>query len=318
MANAPLIPVKVAAIEQVTPLVKHFTLAARDGSLLPAFAGGSHVVVSMHDAGKTHRNPYSLMGSSRDLRHYHISVRRQEKSRGGSVFMHDRVKVGDELEISAPVNLFALASHARKHILIAGGIGITPFMSQLHDLRQAAAQYELHYAARSAEHAAFAEALQEAYPGQVHLYLDSQGRKLDISALLANQPLGSHVYVCGPAGMVEAVQHMAHELGWAKSHVHHEEFTVPASGKPYTAVLARSGIEIEVDGSTSLLDAVEEAGVEAPYMCRGGVCGVCETCVVEGEVEHHDHFLSAEDKAGNKKMMICVSRAKSRRIVVDL
>jgi dimethylamine monooxygenase subunit B len=318
MANTPLIPVKVVAIEQATPLVKHFTLSSLDGSLLPAFAGGSHIVVSMQDNGKVHRNPYSLMGSSKDLRHYHIGVRRQEQSRGGSVFMHDRVKVGDQLAISHPVNLFALASHARKHILIAGGIGITPFMSQMQDLRQISAHYELHYAVRSAEHAAFAEQLKQEHPGKIHLYLDSLGNKLNISGLLSDQPLGSHVYVCGPAGMVDAVRHTAQELGWAHSHVHYEEFTAPATGKPYTAVLARSGIEIEVDGSTSLLDAVEEAGIDAPYMCRGGVCGACETCVIEGEVEHHDHYLSAEDKAANKKMMICVSRAKSPRIIVNL
>ena len=131
-----MIDVKVAAVEQVTPLVKHFTFVKKDGAPFPAFSGGSHVVVSMNVGGRVHRNPYSLMGSPIDTGSYHISVRKQERSRGGSVFMHENVEVGTSLQITYPVNLFSLAKKAHKHILIAGGIGITPFMSQLVDLKR--------------------------------------------------------------------------------------------------------------------------------------------------------------------------------------
>ncbi|MEY3747616.1 MAG: hypothetical protein RL194_1075, partial [Pseudomonadota bacterium] len=122
----------VANIEQITPMVKHFTLRREDGARLPAFSGGSHIVVAMNINGRIHRNPYSLMGNPEDTDSYHISVRRQEKSRGGSVYMHDQVEIGSRLQITYPVNLFALEKRAKKHLLVAGGIGITPFMSQIH------------------------------------------------------------------------------------------------------------------------------------------------------------------------------------------
>jgi ferredoxin-NADP reductase len=149
--------VEVSAVEKVTPLIKHFTLSPVGGGRLPAFSGGSHIVVVMRAGGGTrvHRNPYSLLSSPQRLDAYEIGVRRMEESRGGSHFMHDRVEVGTRLEIAHPVNLFALDKIARKHVLIAGGIGITPFLAQLEDLHQGRVPYELHYSVRSPEHAAF-------------------------------------------------------------------------------------------------------------------------------------------------------------------
>jgi ferredoxin-NADP reductase len=315
-----MIDVTVAAVEQVTPLVKHFTFVKKDGSLFPAFSGGSHVVVSMNVAGRVHRNPYSLMGSPVDTGAYHISVRKQEQSRGGSVFMHEGVEVGTSLQITYPVNLFSLAKKAHKHILIAGGIGITPFMSQLIDLNRLNSNFELHYAFRSPEHGAFADQLKASCNDKLHCYADSKGERLDLVALLSKQPLGTHVYVCGPNPMVVAVIETARNLGWPENHIHSEQFLSPGIGEPFKVQLAKSKIEVNVPAEMSMLEAIESAGVEADYLCRGGVCGRCEVNVLEsdGALLHHDHFLTDAEKASGKKIMLCVSRARCDRLVLDL
>lgn len=315
-----IINVKVAAIEQVTPLIKHFTFVKEDGSLLPAFSGGSHIVVAMEGDGRTYRNAYSLMGSPAEIDAYHISVRRQENSRGGSVFMHDNVHVGMTMKITQPVNLFALAKLAHKHVLIAGGIGITPFMSQIEDLNMMGAEYELHYAFRNHKQAAFVEELKDKCEGNLFCYSDSDKKRLDLHELLSAQPLGTHVYVCGPSSMVVGVLETARNLGWPEGSIHHEEFTSPPVGEPFKVQLAKSGIEVAVPGEMSMLEAIEAAGVQPEYLCRGGVCGRCELAVLEsdGGIEHHDNFLTYSEKASCRKIMPCVSRTKGKHLVIDL
>ncbi|HEY3327161.1 MAG TPA: PDR/VanB family oxidoreductase [Novimethylophilus sp.] len=312
--------VRVAAIEQVTPMIKHFTLVREDGQAFPTFSGGSHVVVAMDINGRTHRNAYSMMGAPEDTQAYHISVRREERSRGGSVFMHDNVVEGSSLQITLPVNLFALSKLGRKHILIAGGIGITPFMSQLHDIQRNGYSYELHYAFRSPEHGAFSGQLKARCGDLAHFYADSLGRKLDIRALLSAQPLGSHVYVCGPASMVTAVLETARELGWPENHIHSEQFSAPPTGDAFKVRLAKSNIEVEVPSDITLLEALETAGVNAESLCRGGACGRCELDVLEldGEIFHHDHYLSDAEKAAGRKIMPCVSRARCTHMLLNI
>ena len=308
--------VRVVRIDQVTPHIKHFVLEAADGADLPHFSGGSHVVVVMRDGRQTFKNPYSLMGDGYHSRQYEIGVRREEASRGGSAFMHDKLRVGDGLEILPPANLFMIDSFARKHILIAGGIGITPFRSMLHDLRRARARYALHYCVRGPEHAAFWDAISAHHGGQAHLH--GPGSRLDVPALLRAQPAGTHVYVCGPHSLVDSVRSTVAALGWSATHVHTEEFTHAAGGAPFDVTLAASGRTIHVPHNQTMLEALEEHGLAPPYMCRGGVCGACETVLLEGRVEHRDHVMTDTEKAGMTKMMICVSRAACQRIVVDL
>ena len=321
MTGSQTLGVKVTAIEQITPLIKHFTLARRDGAALPAFSGGSHVIVVMRGAdGRVHRNPYSLLSPPGDLGSYQIVVRRMEESRGGSKFMHDVLSVGSALEIANPVNLFPLEKRGRKHLLIAGGIGITPFLAQLEDLAETGSAHELHYCVRAPEHAAFLTRLQRRLDERLHVYYDSAGAAIDYEALLARQPLGTHVYVCGPAGMIERVIATAGACGWPKSHVHWEQFTAPPVGDAFHVFLARADIGIDVEPDHSLLEAIEAAGIEVPYLCRGGVCGFCRTRVLEvdGELLHHDHYLSDTEKSGGKSIMPCVSRARCRKLVLDL
>jgi len=319
-SHADTIPVRVVAVEQVTPQIKHFTFAPTGGGELPAFSGGSHIIVVMRGAQRVFRNPYSLMSSPNELDTYQISVLRVDPSRGGSAFMHEQVRVGSELEIAHPVNLFALAKLARKHLLLAGGIGITPFMAQLHDLRLTDVPYEIHYATRSPEHGAYCELIAQAEPQRARLYHDSAAKFIDIEGLLSHQPLGTHVYVCGPAGMITRVLETARALGWPDSHVHYEKFSAPPTGAAFDAYLDKSGIALHVLPDQSLLEAIEAAGVDAPYLCRGGVCGFCRTDVVavDGELIHNDHYLSDEEKASGKAIMPCVSRARCSKLVLSL
>jgi ferredoxin-NADP reductase len=317
-AHAETIPVVVTEIEQVTPLIKLFTLRSPDGSDLPAFSGGCHIVVIMPCEGRTHRNPYSLLSSPWDLSRYQIAVRRHENGRGGSLYLHDRVEVGMQLRIAHPINLFPLARLARKHILIGGGVGITPLLAMVEDLKSGCVPFEAHYSMRDPEHAYFGLHLQQQLGERLTLYYSSRGERIDFARVLSGQPLGTHVYICGPTGLLEGAVRAAQTAGWTDSHIHFEKFSAPPVGAPFDVYLADSGLSVHVPSEMSLLEAIEAAGVDAPYLCRGGACGECETEVLEleGELLHNDHWLSDEDRASGKKIMPCISRASCMRLVL--
>jgi dimethylamine monooxygenase subunit B len=314
-------PVRVTDVTQVAEHVKRFRLTRLDGKPLPVFSGGAHVVVSMHDEGRLRRNPYSLMSPPNDPSAYEISVLRVEKSRGGSAFMHERVKRGDSLVISQPLNLFPLDQRGRKHILVAGGIGITPFMAMMEQLSREGRPFELHYAVRTRAHGAYWKQLQERYgEHRVRTYCDAESLFIPVAELLEHQPLGTHLYVCGPGGMIDGVLGSAREAGWPEQNLHCERFVAPPPGNPFQVVLQRSGKEVAVGEHQSILEAVEAAGVDAPFLCRGGACGQCETAVVsvDGTLEHNDHYLAGAEKDSGRKVMICVSRFRGRELVLDL
>lgn len=317
--GAPKIPVTVAEVIDVNDLIKRFRFVRTGGGLLPTFSGGAHVVVDMDDHGTRRLNPYSLMSDPSDPSSYTISVRRDDQGRGGSLFMHRHVQPGLQMQIGHPVNLFPLDLRGRKHLMIAGGIGITPFLAQMAQLAPRGERFELHYAARTKSLAAYADDLVARYGDRVHLYLDDQGQALDLQALLSGQPFGTHLYVCGPKPMLNWVLKTARQMGWPDAAVHSEEFLAPPVGKPFDVELAASGKTIKVEGNQSLLEAVEKAGVDAPYLCRGGACGQCETDILhcDGHIEHNDHWLTVEQKAEGKKIMPCVSRFQGKRLVLD-
>ncbi|MDX8522790.1 PDR/VanB family oxidoreductase [Mesorhizobium dulcispinae] len=318
-AGAAKIPVRVAEVTPVNELVTRFRFVRRDGGLMPTFSGGAHTVVEMNDQDRVRRNPYSLMSDPADREGYSISIRRDDNGRGGSLFMHRQVRPGMEMVISNPVNLFALDLRARKHLLLAGGIGITPFLAQIRQLSAMNGNFELHYSVRTASLGSYAGELVANYRSRVHLYHDDRGEQIDLPALLDGQPLGTHVYVCGPKGMIAWVRKTATALGWPREAVHHEEFLAPASGKPFEVMLARSNKTIQVGEHQSLLEAIEAAGVEAPYLCRGGACGQCETDVLEyeGRFLHKDHWLTPTQCASGTKIMPCVSRFEGKTLVLD-
>lgn len=319
MSGGAKLAVRVAEVVKVNDLITRFRFVSRDGSALPAFSGGAHTVVEMDDRGLRRLNPYSLMSDPEDRSGYEISVRRDDQGRGGSLYMHNHVAPGMEMTISYPVNLFALDNRAKKHLMIAGGIGITPFLAQIAQLSHSGGRFELHYAARNRAPGAYMDRLTAAHPGRVHCYFDEEKHAIDLARILSMQPIGTHLYVCGPKGMINWVLATAESMGWPKLALHHEEFLAPGTGLPFTVELAASGKTITVGTTQSLLEAIEAAGVDAPYLCRGGACGQCETAVHEcdGTILHRDHWLTPEEHAGGRKIMPCVSRFEGRTLVID-
>nr|WP_299500525.1 PDR/VanB family oxidoreductase [uncultured Rhizobium sp.] len=315
------IPVRVTRVTDVTDKIKRFRFERLDGQPLPIFSAGAHVVVTMHDDGHMRRNPYSLMSPPHDPSAYEISVLAVEDSRGGSSYMHGGIHEGDTLTISQPVNLFPADARGRKHILVAGGIGITPFLAMMVQFRRNHVAFELHYAMRSRSHGAYWQELIDQYgPERIKVYFDEEGSRIPLAAILDHQPLGTHFYVCGPAGMIDFCLRSAREAGWPKENLHSERFLAPPPGQRFDVDLVRSGLRISVAEHQSILEAVEEAGIDAPYMCRGGACGQCETAVVrsDGTLEHNDIYLTDEEKASGSKIMVCVSRFKGKTLALDL
>lgn len=304
---------RVTGIEEVAPRVKRFTLSSDHGHL-PPFSPGSHLRVRL-PVGRGITNAYSLTSSPGESRWYQIAVYRHEAFRGGSAYLHESVRENDLLDAAAPANFFPLIRTARRHLLLAGGIGITPFLPAVETLRRWQVPFELHYAFRG--DGAFARELRS--DPSVTLYDTTRSARPDIGHLLAAQPIGTHVYVCGPAGMVETVLTLAREIGLPDEQVHAERFAPPASGvmEAFPVRLARSGREIPVGPDCSLLEALERAGVDVPHACRVGGCGTCEVPVVSGVIDHRDHCLGTDERAHGRKLLACVSRGRGP-LVLDL
>ncbi|MDG1472995.1 MAG: PDR/VanB family oxidoreductase [Ascidiaceihabitans sp.] len=319
MSGAEKIAVRVTEVTPLNDLVTRFRFEPVDGGLLPTFSGGAHTVVEMQDGAITRLNPYSLMSDPFDQSAYTISVRRDDEGRGGSLFMHKSVSVGDEMVISNPVNLFSLDLRAKKHLMIAGGIGITPFLAQIKQLDRAHGNWELHYACRSQALGSYVDYLTDTHPNDVNVYYDDQDQAIDLENLTDRQPLGTHIYVCGPKGMINWVRAKSTDLGWPREAIHYEEFLAPQPGKPFEVKLAVSNKVIQVGEQESLLEAIERAGVDAPYLCRGGACGMCETRVIDytGNFIHRDHWLEDDEHASGEKIMPCVSRFEGKTLVLD-
>ncbi|MEX2742236.1 2Fe-2S iron-sulfur cluster-binding protein [Rhizobium mongolense] len=321
MSGGTEVPVRVTKVTPVAERIKRFRFERLDGKPMPYFSGGAHIIVSMNDDGHLRRNAYSLMSPPHDCAAYEISVLHVEDSRGGSAFMHEKVKEGDNLKVSYPVNLFQPDWRARKHLLIAGGIGITPFIAMMEQFTRAGVKFELHYAVRTRDRGAYWKELAERYGSQrIKIYCDAEGITMPLGRLLDSQPLGTHLYVCGPSGMIDGVLRAGMEAGWPEQNLHSERFLSSLPGKPFTVELVRSGKTVRVGHHESMLEAIEAAGVEASFLCRGGACGQCETRVVtcDGKLLHHDVYLNDEEKAAGRKVMICVSRFEGKTLHLDL
>lgn len=308
--------VQVGRIIRETPFVKRFSLRALDDVKLPPFSPGSHIAVY---AGGFERN-YSLVNHSNDRSEYEIAIRLDERSEGGSAFWHNNVKQGDPIEISFPKNHFPLSFRAKHHALFAAGIGITPFMAMMAKLRQKGGSFELHYGARSAQ-CAFHETIQHLYPYESHFYFSQSGNQRRMTTdLLLNQPIGTHVYFCGPEQMISEFADAAHANGYPESSIHFERFAAkqPVDPKPFRARLAKSKRELLIPENKTLLEILLESGIEVPYSCRVGECGTCELEVLAGKVEHYDSFLSEREKKKQDTILACVSRGCSRELILNL
>ncbi|WP_227816423.1 PDR/VanB family oxidoreductase [Nitrogeniibacter aestuarii] len=318
-----LLTVRVAALHDETGDIRVFELEEASGAALPAFAAGAHIDV--HVPGGLLRQ-YSLCNAPGETHRYQIGVLRDPDSRGGSVAMHEAVKRGDLLQISAPRNHFALADQSPHSLLLAGGIGVTPILSMAETLAAQGAGFSLHYCARSAERMAFRTRLAaSAFADKVTMHLDDgdAAQKLDIAATLRAAPPETHLYVCGPAGFIEAVLAAAHAQGWDAHRVHREFFAAPvdaAEGEAgaFDLQLARSGQTVRVGAGQSAVAALLAAGVEVPVSCEQGVCGTCLTRVLAGEPDHRDAYLTDEERAANDQFLPCCSRARTQTLVIDL
>ena len=315
-----------------SPLIRSLRLAAADGATLPAFTPGAHVRVAI--PGLAEPRSYSLMvthaiagetATAFDApTHYRLGVRLEAESSGGSRHMH-ALEVGDRISVSAPKNDFPLhAAEAGEGdtVLIAGGIGITPIASMAAALASAGRPFVLHYSGRSRDQLAFVDELQALAGARLHIHADDEdATRLDLAALLAGLSPRQHLYVCGPKGMIDALIAGATAAGWPRERIHFELFAnaAPQAGDgSFELELAQSGKVLTVPADKTILDVLEAAGCDPMYDCKRGECGVCTATVLAGEPDHRDYFLSDAEKAEGKLIQICISRAKSPRLVLDL
>lgn len=296
-----------------------FELADRDGRHLPTFQPGAHIDLHLPN-GQIRQ--YSITNGPGQLLSYVIGVKAETASTGGSKTLIETVREGDVLAISEPRNNFPLRRDATRTILIAAGIGITPLLSMARFLDQSSLPYELHYFARSSDQIAFRSEL-EALHGKVVLHTGLPRPEIGqtIAQTLGEWQFAQHVYVCGPAALLETVRATAAAQNWPDQAIHFEYFK---NDKPidtssaFEIELARSAMTLQVPAGRTILEVMREAGLTVPSSCEQGACGTCLTTVIEGEVDHQDVYLNDSEKASNTCMMTCVSRAKSDRLVLDI
>lgn len=305
---------RLAAVRWAAEGTLLFDLVPLDGSSPAGIAAGAHIDVMLPN-GLVRQ--YSLCNSPTERDRYVVGVKLDRNSRGGSAYMHEKLRVGTVLEISTPRNHFALQEAAAHTVLVAGGIGITPIICMAERLAALGRPYELHYSVRERAEAMF----QDRLPG-MRLHVDAEqpaGTFLDIAAIARAAPADAHLYCCGPGPMLDAF--VAATQGRPAGHVHLERFNADiqvASSGGFAVELARTGRNLQVEPGQTILDAVRACGVNVRASCQQGVCGACETRVLKGTPDHRDMLLSAEEKAANDVMMICCSGSLGPRLVLDL
>lgn len=298
-------------------------LADAAGQALPPFEAGAHI--DLHLPGGLLR-PYSLCGDPREPGRYRLGVLRDPASRGGSVAVHEQLSEGQALTISRPRNHFPLQAGAAHSVLAGGGIGITPMIAMAWALHARGASFELHYCARSRSQCAFLDELAQApWADRVRLHFDDAepAQRLQPAALLAGAVAGTHLYVCGPTGFMDWVMAEARSAGLAEAQIHREYFgaAVPAHAvgdAPFELVAQRSGKTVTVAPGQSMAEALRTVGVRLNLSCEQGVCGTCACDVLDGEPDHRDAYFTDDEKAANDQVLVCCSRARSSRLVLDL
>lgn len=308
----------VEAADLVAEDVVAITLAAPGGGSLPPWAPGAHVdLVLTADLVRQ----YSLCGGPSDRRRIRIGVLREREGRGGSAYVHDNLRPGTTVRVRGPRNNFPLVGAAR-YLFIAGGIGVTPLLPMIAEAEAAGAEWSLVYGGRSRTSMAFTDELAP-YGDRVTLVPQDEAGLPDLDTLLGTPLDDTLVYCCGPEGLLAAVEERCAAAGWPSGALHVERFAArPASpsaeNRAFDLVLARSGRTIEVPADRSVFDTLQDAGISVLGSCHEGICGTCEQVVLDGEVDHRDSVLSADEREANDAMMICVSRCRSDRLTLDL
>lgn len=315
-----LFQVRIARRVQAAEDVIALELVSTGGEPLPAFSAGAHIDVELPN-GLVRQ--YSLLGDATQRARYEIGILLDAASRGGSASAHADLREGMQIRIGAPRNLFALVA-ARRSLLFAGGIGITPLLAMAQQLAQGGFDFTLHYCSRTPARTAFLDRLRDAaWADRVRLHFDDgdAGQRLDAAAVLAASAADTHLYVCGPKGFMDHVIGSARAAGWADANIHAESFAaeVARSGDEAFAIkLARSGRIVPVAAGQTVAAALTAHGIEVPLSCEQGICGTCVTPVLDGEPDHRDLYFSDAEKAANDRFTPCCSRSNSAVLVLDL
>jgi phthalate 4,5-dioxygenase reductase subunit len=304
--------------EEIAKDIVQFELRDAREAELPPFTAGAHVSVQT-PCGLV--RDYSLCNDPAEREHYVIAVKREEPGLGGTASLIDDAQPGDTVQVSAPVNNFELPARANNFLFIAGGIGITPIMSMVRHLRNEPGKaFRLYYCSRSPDVTAFlSELTAPDLKGRVTIHHDDgdPSRMLDLWPVLEQRRNQEHIYCCGPRPMMEAVRDMTGH--WSSAAVHFETFIKPTAPRPddhaFKVRLARSNVELDVPVGTTILGAMRNSGVTVPSSCESGTCGTCRTRLLEGEADHRDLVLAEHEKGDS--IMVCVSRARSPRLVLD-
>lgn len=309
------IKMRVARRRPLTAQITEFVLVPLKDMVLPPFTPGAHITVKT-PAGAMRR--YSLVGGSEEPKEYVIAVKREPFSRGGSASMHDDALEGAELEIEPPENDFSL-TEADRYLLIAGGIGVTPIYSMAQELKRQNKPFDIIYCTRSPEETAYLTEMTQAFSSRLLVHHD-QGDRNKVYDFWGHfeEPQKTHVFCCGPQPLMEEIKALSGH--WPEGRVHFEDFkpveVVRANDIEFDVELARSGEIVTVPADRSILETLRDTGHRTVSSCESGTCGTCKTRLIEGDVDHRDMVLMDHEK-GNT-IMICVSRAKSGRLVLDL
>jgi len=314
----------VLKIEDVTsksPRIKQYRLVPLDGEKLPSFDPGAHLPIKLVlPTGIEIERQYSILSSSNETRFYEIAVQRELNEKGGSNLIHDHFNTGLVVNAAPPRNEFPLSPIANHTILIAGGIGITAILSMVRELIEKNASFEIHYTARTEVEMAFLNEVNHLTGGKAHLYFtqETKTNRLDLRTLMNNASSQTHLFVCGPITMINAVRNYGEEFDWAPSRIHFESFgsVSSANDKSFDIKLEKSGGIVTVKPTQTILDALIDAKISVPYDCKRGECGMCVTSVIDGEIDHRDIFLNKQERT--QQICVCVSRAKGQEIALDL
>ncbi len=317
-SEAGLIDVRVTDIKAAARDTNLYTFRRLDGARLPAYTPGAHIDLHLP---KGFIRQFSLTVPGADPESYTVGVKRDAASRGGSRYIFDELRAGDEIKISPPRNNFALVEDAEHVVLVAGGIGITPIWCMVQRLAALNRSWKLYYSCQSRPDMAFREELEKFDQRSVHLHFDDEagGNFLDLAALVGAAPPNAHLYCCGPKPMLTAFEAAA--ANRPRDLVHVEYFTPKAEAATtggFWVELARSRQEYFIPEGKKILEVLFDAGVDVDYSCELGICGACETRVISGIPEHRDLVLSEAEQASNTKVMICCAGCKTERLVLDL
>jgi len=311
----------VRAIRVEAEDVVSLELAAPQGGELAPFTAGAHIDLNL---GNGCIRSYSLVNDPCERDRYVVAVHKSPASRGGSRYIHEELQAGTLVDAGGPRNNFALVEDAPLVVLFAGGIGITPLWCMIQRLQALGRPWQLFYGGRSRARCAYLreiEALAAAHPNRVHVHIDEDAGRapMDLPALIGRVPANAHLYCCGPAPMLAAFEEATRSRPPGQVHVEYFSASQEAAvAGGFEVVLARSQRRVPVNAGASILATLLDAGIDVPHACREGVCGACQTGVIEGEPDHRDSYLSPREKSSGKTMLLCCSGSKSDLLMLDL